>query len=323
MEEKEKIVDLYPIPVTIKGTRKIIDQMEKSICKIYKGNGTGFFCIFSNKKIKNLKLLITAYHVIDHNYIKDNKIIKITINDDKYEKDIQIKNNRKIYLNESYDISIIQIKEEDNINCKYLEIDDNLFKENSEYYYLTNSLYVLQYPNKDKASVSYGIFKKIFNDNINHTSNTMPGSSGSPIINLKNNKVIGMHKEAARFDFNIGIFLKNPLIDFINNYSKNNSTFYKEIIKKKERNFSYTIRNSNIQKRIINQKDINFIRNNYFNKSYLKIPKYIENNMNKPHNYNINLTSNFKENKINFNNKNSINRGYIDKSITYKKSEKK
>ena len=53
MEEvscEQKIIN-YPDPITIKGTTNILEQMKKSICKIYKGNGTGFFAIFHIKKI--------------------------------------------------------------------------------------------------------------------------------------------------------------------------------------------------------------------------------------------------------------------------------
>ena len=77
--------------------------MKKSIFKIYKNNGeengTGFFCVM-NYKNKELKALFTNYHVIDDNYINKNKIIKISLNDEKDIKIIKIGNNdRKIYSN--------------------------------------------------------------------------------------------------------------------------------------------------------------------------------------------------------------------------------
>ena len=48
MMNEKKICD-YPEFVNIEGTETILEQMRKSICKIYKGNGesgTGFFCNF-------------------------------------------------------------------------------------------------------------------------------------------------------------------------------------------------------------------------------------------------------------------------------------
>ena len=55
--EEEKLIKNYPDPVTIEGTEKILDQMKSSICKIFKGNGTGFFCLISYKN-ESLRTLI-------------------------------------------------------------------------------------------------------------------------------------------------------------------------------------------------------------------------------------------------------------------------
>ena len=43
----------------------------------------------------------------------------------------------------------------------------------------------------------------------------MFGSSGSPILNLKNNKLIGIHKQGA-LNYNIATFLNGPIKEFIN-----------------------------------------------------------------------------------------------------------
>ena len=47
--EKEKLLQNYPIPVTIEVTNKILYQLKNCICKIENknGNGTGFFCHIS------------------------------------------------------------------------------------------------------------------------------------------------------------------------------------------------------------------------------------------------------------------------------------
>ena len=154
----EHLIKSSPNPVSIEGTEKIISQMKNSICKIYKSNGTGFFCNIPYKN-DNFKVLITNHHVINEKYIKDNKIIKISLYDDKEEKDLEL-NNREIYLNEEYDLTIIEIQNSDKINVNYLELDDNIFKDNSEFYYENNSIYILHYQNMDKALVSYGIIIK-------------------------------------------------------------------------------------------------------------------------------------------------------------------
>ena len=78
----EKKITNYPEFVNIKGTEIILEQMKKSICKIYKGegeSGTGFFCCIPYKD-QELEVFITNYHVIDENYIKNNEKINIGIN---------------------------------------------------------------------------------------------------------------------------------------------------------------------------------------------------------------------------------------------------
>ena len=44
-KKKEKLLDKYPIPITIECTSIILYQMKECICKIKnkKGKGTGFF----------------------------------------------------------------------------------------------------------------------------------------------------------------------------------------------------------------------------------------------------------------------------------------
>ena len=78
------------------------------------------------------------------------------LNDEKDAKTLNLGINREIYFNKDYDIAIIEIKENDNIN-NFLELDDNLFKDDIEAYYKDISIYTLHYFNGDKASVSYGL----------------------------------------------------------------------------------------------------------------------------------------------------------------------
>ena len=55
--------------------------MKYSICKIYKANGTGSFC-FIPYNSSFLRVLMTNYHVIDEQFIKENNIIKLGIYND-------------------------------------------------------------------------------------------------------------------------------------------------------------------------------------------------------------------------------------------------
>ena len=63
------------------------------------------------------------------------------------------------------------------------------------------------------------------------------GSAGSPIISISNNKIIGIHKESSnKYQQNYGIFLKEPINDFINKHFslKNNYFTNSNIIKKED-----------------------------------------------------------------------------------------
>ena len=183
------------------------------ICKI-DGNraGTGFFC-----KIKRgeelIPVLITNYHVIDDNYMKQNKYLKFYINDKSHI--IDLNSESKIYSssNNEYDMMIIRLKEGQVNN--YLDIDENIFEDNSENYYENDSIYILHYANAEEAKVSFGKgIKKLDNYDIKHLCHTEPGSSGGPILSRMTNKVIGIHKGSigrGKCDYNIGTFLKYPL----------------------------------------------------------------------------------------------------------------
>ena len=107
---------------------------------------------------------------------------------------------------------IIKLKDEDEIN-DYLEIDNNIFKYNSENSYKNDPIYILQYPDAKEAAVSYGIgIEKISENEIKHLCNTKIGSSGGPIIHSITDKVIGLHRGYTKKKvYNIGKFLKFPL----------------------------------------------------------------------------------------------------------------
>ena len=189
VDNKESILVGYPNIISYESSKKIIEQMEKNICKIKIGNeqGTGFFCkIPYNNKI----VLMTNNHVIDENI----KEINIKIKEEKENRIINI-NNRIKYTNKEYDITIIEMNEkEENIN-NYLELDDNIINELNEEY-IDKTIYIIQYP-EGELSVSYGILDNIYIDkkyNFNHKCSTKSGSSGSPILNIKNNKLIDIHK---------------------------------------------------------------------------------------------------------------------------------
>ena len=193
--------------------------MKKCICKIENknGNGTGFFCYIPYKGEK-YPVLITNNHVIDESIIKENQNITIGINNDKIQMQIKINDNRKIYTSKKYDTTIIEINQKKDNIYNFLELDNSIFNENTDIF--NKSIYIIQYPRLgycQEASVSYGIFKSLDNYNIIHYCCTNNGSSGSPILNLINNRIIGIHKESSiKFNFNKGTLLKYPIKEYLN-----------------------------------------------------------------------------------------------------------
>ena len=178
---------------TIKEIDLNLNKVIKSVYKVKYNNrvGTGFL-IKLNKDQKELNCLMTNEHVITKEMIESNEIIEIENKSD--EKLIKInldKNERFIIYNEEMDISIIEIKIDDNINdkCFLLPNLDNYME------YIDKDIYIVQYPLGKNISYSEGKIKNIQNEELIYDASTKLGSSGSPIL-LKNTiKVIGIHKQ--------------------------------------------------------------------------------------------------------------------------------
>ena len=195
MEEEGKI-DGSIEPITIKETKIILSQMKNCICKLKINNkiGTGFFCKIPFKNNKMMKVLMTNYHILNEIYYTQNKALYLNLNDEKELKVIDLTLERKRYFSKEYDLTLIELKDIDIDENNCLDLDDNLFRDKINSYFKKKSVYILHYPFGKKAAVSYGFSIEIENSDIKHSCNTEHGSSGSPILNLSNNKVIGIHK---------------------------------------------------------------------------------------------------------------------------------
>ena len=266
--KKEIKLDNFPDSVSMKGTEMILKQMKECICKIYLKNGnkgTGFFCNVKDNN-KNILVMITNNHIINEEYVKNNNEIEITLNNDKEKRSIILNKNRKIYTSKEYDTTIIEIdSEKDRIN-NYMEIDEKYIKNSNVIY--DKSIYVIQYPLGKEVEVSYGIINNIDNYNIEHFCCTKDGSSGSPILNISNNKIIGIHKECLNTNIRIinrGTLLIYPIRDFINQKYIKNEIEIKLKIKKEEinkeiyylDNTDYIEHNTNIKHYHDNLKELN------------------------------------------------------------------
>ena len=222
-------------PLSKDQTNEIMSQMEQSICKIDLGDklGTGFLCkIPFPTKFHYIGVLITNNHVLKEDYLKLNNNIKITLNDGKIERNILIDKTRKIFTNENMDVTILEIKEEDNINNKYLDIDENIFDEelSKKIYEKDKIIYSLQYPQGKEVSFSVGKMNFIsqkYKYYFHHLCSTIEGSSGSPILLLSNYKVIGIHKGNIKGNIknnmNVGILIKFAIDGFNQKYHNINN----------------------------------------------------------------------------------------------------
>ena len=336
---KESVLTGYPNIISYKCTKKLTEQMEQNICKITidKEQATGFFCKipFPNKD-NMLSVFITSNHILNSNFLtKRNEKIQIDIKNESELKSIDLKDRIK-YTNKEYDITIIEIKEKDNI-LNYLELDDiileNLENNNKNKEYINKTIYIIQYP-ENELSVSYGVLDNIFEDkkyNFIHKCCTKGGSSGSPILNT-NNKVIGIHKEGYKKQYNIGLFLYYPIIDFIklnfkknlfgNNSDKNininndnqnnnhdNSQYNKISSNNKNNNNNYNQNNNNNKsnnfKNNNNNNDSQKNKNNQNNNSNYYTLKYNNKNIDYDRNKNNNHKNNIRYNVGNYNKKNN------------------
>ena len=232
-------------------------QKQNEVCKMDLDNkikGSGFFCKLPFPDNNNLlPVLISCYQTINESILKKDKISISTYN----KKNIEINlDNRIKYFNKEYDIAIIEIKDKDGID-NYFDVDKKILEKNIDNY-IGESIYLLYYPDGKDMQISYGIIKennKDNNFNFNHLCCAGSGSLGGPIINLLNNKVIGMHisENKKEENFNIGLFLKYAIFEFINKY-KNNNNYMK--LNEFNNKYNFNIKDLNLIKLDLSDKKI-------------------------------------------------------------------
>jgi len=203
--------------------KKILEQMDNSVFKILKENssGTGFLCLLPYPDRFNLlPVLITCHHVLGINELKEGNQIQLVFNGEK--KVIKL-NGRKIYTSneKEFDITIIELKKGEFKENYYLEIDNDLFiSDQLDKIFRNKSVYIIHYPKGKEAKYSVDSVKSIDCENkaIDHFCDTDEGSSGGPIINLDNYKVIGVHSgKKVNKNCNVGTILKLPIKEFNKN----------------------------------------------------------------------------------------------------------
>ena len=236
-------------PKLKKHQKLIIDeQQQKSICKIrinYDDIGYGFLAL---SPLTNKKILVAK---IDSSYFlsKENDIKLIINNKDP----ILLMSNeqRIIYSNGKFNITILELKESDGINeDNFLHFDfDGKENNNIIRHYKGKEIYIIPY--KTKSKIIYPLGKIIdIEDNekfVHDCKDLDKDPIPFPVFSLDNYKIIGINES-----INKGIFLKNILDEF-NELVKKEEEDKNEKEEKKEENDDIIIKkklSSEIRERI-------------------------------------------------------------------------
>jgi len=161
--------------------------LRKYVCKIIrkKLTGTGFFCEIPEK---NIKLLVTNNHIIDDIYLEKGNKIAYMISEKEIENfyEIDLEKTRYMLTNKEMDFTIIEILKEDNIQ--------NFLNINNEQYTLKDEIFAYQFAGGVKLGFSFGNILEKNDTYLKYDVGTKGGSSGSPLLLMKNSKIIGLHK---------------------------------------------------------------------------------------------------------------------------------
>ena len=125
---------------------------------------------------------------------------------------IIIKFNLIYYFDKQLDISVIEIKE--NEKLKILEIDENIYKEESEIYLNKESIYII-----NDNNVSYSIINNITKYEFIFNCNLNDNSYFYPIFSLATNKLIGIYKKDFIY-YHKGIFFEYIIMKLESKYKK-------------------------------------------------------------------------------------------------------
>ena len=201
-------MEAYLKPVRKPYTKKIYKQMENYLYRINEKEGKyeiGYFIRLKDKNKKSHLALVTSPNVLKD---IDSNSLKITL--DHEPKSLELGDIR--YEDKKYGKAVIEIKESSDIEY-FFEIDEDIFanEEERNMKYNKESICIIQYDNKDNISVSYGIINDICGKEIKYSANTNKNIKDNIILNLKNNRIIGISDFESK-NYNNGIFI-GDLID--------------------------------------------------------------------------------------------------------------
>ena len=219
-KEKERINQTYmphAVSISESSSKKLYNAIVRIIIKINEIDsmaGTGFF-LRHKLKNKTKNYLITCNHVITESFIKEKKVIKLYYGEKDKEKFFEIKLDKgerfiKCF-DEKFDVTILEILKKDKVGGdKYLL--PNFDYKNGYDNYKGKCFYLAGYPGDSKnqeRKVASGQIKELLEKpEFEHTLDTINGFSGSPICDINNLFVVGIHKSGCKLkEVNFGTFL--------------------------------------------------------------------------------------------------------------------
>ena len=197
----------------------ITKQMKKSLCRIKTNNdifSNGFLCSIKISGSSHLPVLITNYIEKEPN---SNENISFYFENGRSSYNLNLDNSRTFYTNEIFNVSIIEIKESDNLRIpdNFLQIDERKIDSDNI------NIYLIQYTIHNEYKYSFGKIKSIEENAFEHLCSSDSGSSGAPILGLSNYRIIGIHKGINKANNNgYGIFIEPIAKEFMSFYLKNN-----------------------------------------------------------------------------------------------------
>ena len=267
----------YPKSVTKHCTKKILEQMDNLIYKIYENKDIYDIGFFSKIKFKKeiIPILITSHKIINEKYLSNNNTINISSQNNI---PINLVFGNTKYLNKDYDLSIIEIKDTKFTQLNTIEIDDIFYENEQELFYEKETIYIIhpEPEQKNENCVTYGVINNINNYDIYFYGNINSDSYGAPIFSINDHKLLGIYKSNSGL-YNKGIILKFIIDQFIKEYKqtkiflKYNKYFNNEI------NIEIKIDKDDIGKKIYFLDNYNENHNNLKELNELNAKIYVDN----------------------------------------------
>ena len=164
-----------------------------------------FFKISLHNSLKIFLVLMTCNHVFEEETLnRKNNWIYI-----KYS--IKIDDSRIVYTNINFHLTIIELRKNEYPDIdSLLEIDEEILKNKQIKDLNETSIYLFHYLNGQYTNFSFGTIKEIeeYTYIIQNTCGTEKCSSGGPLINNINMKLIGIHKGKTNKNFYLGTYIK-------------------------------------------------------------------------------------------------------------------